>query len=178
MSEPKKEIVLKPCPFCGKDAAYTGNEKDVDNITSYYVWCSHCLAMVDEYMNEEAAIQAWNQRSHPEGLVKLDENKVKELRNKYLMTQEEYLHSNMDSLSWARVMNNRIDNLLEEVMRLGTPHKGIDVNVEELETVVKDVMDKMIPKFEKEPIKEWGCEDYKIHKAIAEAIISKISGEK
>ena len=58
---------LKPCPFCGENAAYTYWEISSERAI---IRCAACLAqMGDElimFKSEKEAIEAWNKRSNTE----------------------------------------------------------------------------------------------------------------
>lgn len=52
---------LKPCPFCGSEAAMEcrdGNE-------SFYVFCAKCGAAAASRYAKDAARKAWNRRAEP-----------------------------------------------------------------------------------------------------------------
>ncbi len=58
MSE-KKEIILKPCPFCGGKAILD----DCGDKRSYFVRCEKCkVAQEHLYRAYRAAVTAWNRR--------------------------------------------------------------------------------------------------------------------
>lgn len=58
---------LKPCPFCGGEAAYIKEEdKEFGQVSSVY--CENCGArgefflVSDSYCSKDKAIEAWNRR--------------------------------------------------------------------------------------------------------------------
>lgn len=60
---------LKPCPFCGEDAAFSCDHIETVNGHSAKFWdvsCDRCGAQTDYYSEEQggevAAIAAWNTR--------------------------------------------------------------------------------------------------------------------
>lgn len=54
---------LKPCPFCGGDAALGTTEFDGD--TSFYVFCKSetCPILTAEIESKEEVIEKWNSRT-------------------------------------------------------------------------------------------------------------------
>ena len=52
---------LKPCPFCGGEAA-TGQ----DTSLWWLVWCQDCGFAKDELHDRSEAIAAWNRRALPD----------------------------------------------------------------------------------------------------------------
>ncbi len=60
----KKEIILLPCPFCGRSASAL-RFKYFGNYFKYYVKCPSHLHRVEtkEYTTREAAAKVWNTRS-------------------------------------------------------------------------------------------------------------------
>ena len=59
------EIKLKPCPFCGGQASKTSIHKWYFPHYDYVVVvCDSCGAMIhNNYMSDESAAEAWNQRA-------------------------------------------------------------------------------------------------------------------
>ncbi len=61
---------LKPCPFCGEDAALWYFPKDsVRNYESYYVGCTndHCGCEMEHkggWKTYDDAVKAWNRRAN------------------------------------------------------------------------------------------------------------------
>jgi len=54
-----EDIRLKPCPFCGKDAAYIAHD---DWRWVYYAHCPICNFRYTHRTTPEAAAEAWNTR--------------------------------------------------------------------------------------------------------------------
>lgn len=54
---------LKPCPFDKKKAWIRFIITSTPNHKLYYVTCTHCFSKTGYYLDEKAAIDAWNKRS-------------------------------------------------------------------------------------------------------------------
>ena len=52
---------LKPCPFCGGEAAEDEEDQRFTRYP-YYVECHNCGARSDEWKTKKEAIDAWNRR--------------------------------------------------------------------------------------------------------------------
>jgi len=68
--EPSEE--LKPCPFCGGEAAlriirYGTAGRSLVSVMGYEIMCEQCSVsnIEGEYSNQEDAISAWNKRVQP-----------------------------------------------------------------------------------------------------------------
>ena len=53
-----EELKLKPCPFCGSEAEFIGEE----HYDWFYIQCKKCK-MRSAWQTREEAIEAWNRRS-------------------------------------------------------------------------------------------------------------------
>jgi Lar family restriction alleviation protein len=64
MSEEKKDIILKPCPFCGSAADLRDDSDSVtmDGPQCWWICCSCCSANVDGFYTAEDAAYDWNLR--------------------------------------------------------------------------------------------------------------------
>ena len=56
------EIELKPCPFCGGEAALRNFER-----VSWYVVCKNCDARIDSDASRDEAIDMWTRRASEPG---------------------------------------------------------------------------------------------------------------
>lgn len=76
MEQTVKSIKLKPCPFCGKNAAGINTKENNDGYVSYktkYVDCKCCGIRTEEYIcdgyygmycTDEEIADIWNRRSN------------------------------------------------------------------------------------------------------------------
>lgn len=55
-------FVLRPCPFCGKDAHLMGTD-DNQGLVAYFVKCTGCGASSDFTHRRHLTIQMWNRRT-------------------------------------------------------------------------------------------------------------------
>ncbi len=56
-------VVIKPCPFCGKEASIA-NDKHASYsvILEYWIECDSCTARGEWDNSEQKAIEFWNRR--------------------------------------------------------------------------------------------------------------------
>jgi Lar family restriction alleviation protein len=55
--------VIKPCPFCGKEAELQGPHEYDNGGTFWRIECQTCWATRSEWPTDEAAKAAWNERA-------------------------------------------------------------------------------------------------------------------
>jgi len=58
---------MKPCPFCGNQASFTGGENHRCNL----VYCEDCHIETDCYPTSAEAVTAWNTRPEEERLQRV-----------------------------------------------------------------------------------------------------------
>ena len=103
---------LKPCPFCGGEAAIYNYEK---MLTGQYkmVECKKCHCTSEKFKKVEDAIAAWNTRKPMENIVKQLENHIRYCE----LCHEEFNNSRM-SLTYE-VQLNSYKNAIEIVKEEG-----------------------------------------------------------
>ena len=58
----EQEIEMKPCPFCGDDRIYVGE----DELKRPYYYCRSCFARTDSRLDAPSALALWNERAETE----------------------------------------------------------------------------------------------------------------
>ena len=132
---------LKPCPFCGKEAIMTSYAplpntlgwypKEYGDGTGkcYQVFCTDTDCQcgrgqlnVVGYYTQEVAIERWNTRPAPDGLRRLDRNKLRNLIYK-LMADEDYSFQFTGPRHHEDILSHIVDSICST---FGVQGEGLD----------------------------------------------------
>lgn len=129
--EPKDEA-LRPCPFCGEDAAEIEEQEFPDNSLRFRARCPCCLAMSDWWRTRESAARLWNRRPIAAS------GGVKEARKK-IMQHINIALPDGDSEEWWTGLVHALDALIAAALR-----SRDEAHAKEIAAVMKERDEKIV----------------------------------